>query len=109
MLELDARRNVPETGGLVFAALPRVEGTLGRISDEVRAPTAEVRGAVGGAAAFPAAFPAADDRPEVEPTGVRAPCLRLTCRRGQRELSDPVTKDRSSPIQVLVASIPVRY
>lgn len=82
-LELDARRNALETGSLVvFAALPRVDGTLGGPGDEVRAPTAEVRTAVEGGAAFPTVFPTVDEavlvRPEVELTVPRTPCLRLT-------------------------------
>ena len=80
-LELDARRNPLETGGLVFAALPRVEGTL-EGSDEVRVPTAEVRRTVEGGTAFPIGLPVVDGaafaRPEVEPTVPRTPCLRFT-------------------------------
>lgn len=80
-VELDVRRSVLETGGLVFAALPNAEGTLGG-TDKVRVPTAAVRKIVEGGTAFPIGFPAVGGttfvRPEVGPTVPRAPCLRFT-------------------------------
>lgn len=83
-LEVDARRNALVTGGLVFAALPRVEGTRRGMGDEVRAPTvpAEPREIFEGGPALATGFPAVDGaaliRLAVGPTVPRAPCCRFT-------------------------------
>lgn len=81
-LEVDARRNALVTGGLVFAALPRAEGTPGGIGDEVRVPTVDVRKIFKGGPALTTGFLAVDGaalvRPAVEPTVARGPCFRFT-------------------------------
>lgn len=78
-LEVDARRNALVTGGFVFAALPKAEGTPGGMGDEVRVPTVEARKTFEGgpATSFPADG-AALVRPAVRPTVPRAPCFRFT-------------------------------
>lgn len=74
-LEVDARRNALVTGGLVFAALPRAEGTPGGVGDEFRVPTVEVRKIFEGPTS---GFPAVDGAALVRPAVARGPCFRFT-------------------------------